>query len=348
MTKIYQLWKERFADKLLETHDSKYHKEGNILTHTLMVYNEVINETADYDNLFDETTLFKIAALLHDVGKPLSVTYENGRKLFRGHEGLSTFLSVSYLKELKSKGLLTTSDIWDILFIINAHGNLMKYRKSKKHWIKYRYETEKLDWLYQFNKYDVAGRISEDVYELPKAKVKSERFNKEYDKDKPFVVMPIGVPSIGKSSWMKDNLREDIEVLSRDEILIEYGKENGLGSGYSEIWYKLTDEMQKEIDERFRDRLNELQKEDKSFCIDMTLVSYKSRRKMLGKIKHNYQIYYANFIADYEDIMDRNKIRGKEAGKYIPEDVIRSFMKKYQFPLLGEDNRIIDIENILL
>jgi len=56
---------------------------------------------------------------------------------------------------------------------------------------------------------------------------------------------------------------------------------------------------------------------------------------------------YINVLEDFDVIMERNKQRAKETGKFIPEDVILQMMKSYQFPLIGEDERIIKIINVV-
>lgn len=340
MKKIFQLWKERFAESLLVEHENpKYHKEGNVLTHTLMVFNEA--------NL-DEDEVMAIIALLHDLGKPLAARYEDGRKMFTKHEGISTFLSVNFLKELLELNKIDKDEFWYILNVINAHGDFIKYKDSKKHWDLYRYESLKFEWLKSFNKYDDKGRISINPYIKPDIRLTFESLKRKFNEDKPYVVFNIGVPATGKTTWVNRNLDEDVEIISRDGVLEKYGREKKLGCTYSEIWSNLTDEDQKEIDNIFDQKLKSLQDENKNICIDMTLISYKSRRKMLSKIKNNYQVVYLNFIADYEDILKRNKKRFEETGKNIPEQVLINFMKNYQFPLYGEDKRLVEISNIVL
>ena len=335
MKEIYQSWKERFVDKLLEDNgDSPYHKEGSVLTHTLMVYNE-----AQFDSDF-----YAITALLHDIGKPKAVAYKDERKMFPNHEGLSTYMSINFLKELVQMGKIDEEEMIDILYLINMHGNIMKYKNSKKHWDLYRYETEKLEWIKTFNKYDVTGRLSDMEYNEVEIKCKEDI--QDIETGKPVVVFCTGVPNSGKSFWLKENAK-DWEVVSRDNIMMEYASEKYGKGTYSELWKKLTDEDQKMVDKLLNNKIKTLQEQRKNFVIDMTLVSYKSRRKMLNKIKKDYNIQYLNFLTDYEVILERNEKRNKEEGKFIPVSVLESMMKNYQLPLYGEDDRIIDISIII-
>jgi len=337
MKEIYQLWKEKFADKLLEDHgNTPYHKEGSVLTHTFMVYNE-----AQFESDF-----YGIAALLHDIGKPKAVTYKDERKMFPNHEGLSTYMAVNFLKELVKMGKIDEDDMIDILFLINAHGNIMKYKDSKKHWELYRYETEKLEWIKTFNKFDVAGRISDMEYNEVEIECKADYiYNRDFDK--PLVWICMGSPLVGKDTFLKENNINNLDIVSRDVIMMNYATEKYGKGTYSELWKKLTDKDQKEIDKLLNKKIKTLQEQEKDFIINMTLVSYKSRRKMLNKIKKDYNIKYLNFLTDYETILERNEKRNEEEGKFIPVPVLEMMMKNYQFPLLGEDERILDIITII-
>ena len=197
MKKVYEMWKEKFAEGLVEDHNSeKYHKEGSVLAHTLMVFNEA--------NL-DGNKIMSIVALLHDLGKPLSIEYKEDRKMFPNHEGISTFLSINFLRKLVELDIIDEDEMINILFIINAHGNLMKFSNSKKHWNLYRFESEKLDWIKKFNSYDVAGRISSEPYILPEeTDIQFKEFNKSLQGDRPFVVFGIGIPASGKTTEIKN------------------------------------------------------------------------------------------------------------------------------------------------
>jgi len=334
----YKLWKNKFLNDLNIDLTSTYHLEGTVLAHTLMVYNEIQNSIIDLD-------FYKITALLHDIGKRRALQIIDNKKITQGHEGISTFMAVNYLKELVIEDIIDEEDLFDILFLINHHGDIWKYKDSKKYWKMWEYETHKLDWIKVFNKYDRLGSISDIEFTQPEIEVKAKKMNKAQE-GKPVVYFMMGIPNSGKTTFIENNLK-DKEIVSRDNILLEYGKEKYNLEDYSDIWKVLTDEDQKEIDKLLNERLKDLQEQGKDFVIDMTLLNVKSRRRMLNKIKKDYQVIYINILTDYETIMERNKERFEKEGKLIPENVIINMMKKYQFPLYGEDDRIVEIYNIL-
>jgi len=123
-----------------------YHVEGTVWAHTMMVCHE-----ARFDHKVN-----KIAALLHDVGKPLarevipmdapkpSMNGEErkstvelkatpGAKFkthFRGHEGISFWYSIDPLYELVRLGVITKDEMEEILHIISLHGTLFNRIKD--------------------------------------------------------------------------------------------------------------------------------------------------------------------------------------------------------------------------
>lgn len=156
------------------------------------------------------------------------------------------------------------------------------------------------------------------------------------------VFFMIGMPNAGKSTLVK-NCFQWADVVCRDDILMEYGRKKYGDLPYTEMFKKLTPEDQKEIDKLLYQKIEELQKEGKSFVIDMTLLSKKSRKRMLEKIHNDYKINYINVICGFDTILRRNQIRAEKTGKFIPEDVLRDMWQRYETPTKDEDKRIESI-----
>jgi len=123
-----------------------YHVEGTVWAHTMMVCHE-----ARFDHKVN-----KIAALLHDIGKPLArevisineakpsmngeerastteLKANPGAKFkthFRGHEGISFWYSIDPLYELVRLGVIDHADMEEILHIISLHGTLFNRIKG--------------------------------------------------------------------------------------------------------------------------------------------------------------------------------------------------------------------------
>jgi len=123
-----------------------YHVEGTVWAHTMMVCMQ-----AQYQHKIN-----KVAAMLHDVGKPLArevipidapkpsmngeerastteLKASPGAKMkthFRGHEGISFWYAIDPLYELKRLGIITRFEMQEILHIISLHGTLFNRIKD--------------------------------------------------------------------------------------------------------------------------------------------------------------------------------------------------------------------------
>ena len=127
MAELLEYFKRNFTHLYYEMKNcdqtSPYHKEGDVWTHTKMVFKEA-RKTGIKE--------IELAALLHDIGKiKTREVRENGRVSFFGHEEESALMSpeildniISNLEEYK----YVDRDI--VLFIIEKHGSLYNYIKE--------------------------------------------------------------------------------------------------------------------------------------------------------------------------------------------------------------------------
>lgn len=80
--------------KLKYTEQSKkYHPEGNVWNHTMLV----IDEAAKRKLMSNNPCVFMWAALLHDLGKPAATRRKNGRVTSYNHDKLGSRLTVQFL-----------------------------------------------------------------------------------------------------------------------------------------------------------------------------------------------------------------------------------------------------------
>src|SRR6185503_2657352 len=64
--------------------DPAWHPEGDVWTHTLLAVDEAVPLVADLDRPRAQTVM--LATLCHDLGKPATTCFEDGRLRSRGHE----------------------------------------------------------------------------------------------------------------------------------------------------------------------------------------------------------------------------------------------------------------------
>lgn len=76
--------------------DLDFHPEGNVWIHSLMV----VDEAAKLRSKSKYPDSFMLAALLHDIGKPATSEFKDGRIRSHGHDRLGTELTEEFLKKL--------------------------------------------------------------------------------------------------------------------------------------------------------------------------------------------------------------------------------------------------------
>ena len=139
----------------------------------------------------------------------------------------------------------------------------------------------------------------------------------------PFVIILIGPPLSGKSTWIRENF-PDTTVICRDEILMDvYGSRN-----YTEA-FKNVD--QKEVDRVLHQSLVDANKEKKNVIVDMTHMGSKRRKQNLNYFTSDYYKLAVIFpILSDEEYVRRNQKRIEEENKNIPMSVIKSMISSYQ------------------
>ena len=133
----------------------------------------------------------------------------------------------------------------------------------------------------------------------------------------------IGLPGSGKSTWVKNNKRDDEVVISRDDIVMELCDLNDYNKCF-EINITETDlELQKRINNNIKQR--------KNIIIDKTNCSKKSRHSILARVPEKYyNIEAIYFDVDMVEIIKRNKAREIECGKYISVENINILQSYFQ------------------
>lgn len=80
--------------RLKQTEQSpKYHPEGNVWNHTLLV----VDEAAKVRKRSKEPSVFMWAALLHDIGKPAATKKKSGRIISYNHDSIGEELAREFL-----------------------------------------------------------------------------------------------------------------------------------------------------------------------------------------------------------------------------------------------------------
>ena len=139
----------------------------------------------------------------------------------------------------------------------------------------------------------------------------------------PFVIILIGPPLSGKSTWIRENF-PNTDVISRDEILMDvYGSRN-----YTEAFKNVN---QKRVDKVLHDTFVKYNEEKRNVIVDMTHMGSKRRKMNLNYFTDDYYKIGVIFpILSDEEYQRRNLKRNQEENKDIPQSVIKSMISSYQ------------------
>lgn len=315
-----------------------YHSEGDIWTHTLMVYNLVKRENIE----------IRLSCLLHDIGKPYTriKQEEKNHYSFKNHENISMFMALPILREYeKDFGVIVNKEL--ILQVINYHQDIHKLGNFNNN--EYEISTEELSFinkkfgsdfdlytsLIACSKADADGRICCDMEKMDKQYSFFENYiptepYKDF-KNKPECYILVGPPGVGKSTYREEiikSLKErnmEFVVISSDDIIMESNKKN---LPYGMFWtIEKRDESLLEADKRMLLAI----KDRKSIIIDMTNIDQIARERRLSYVpdKYYYKIAY-NIVTEIETLKERNNKRKKDM-RDIPINALEHYIKEYSF-----------------
>ncbi len=141
----------------------------------------------------------------------------------------------------------------------------------------------------------------------------------------------VGLPGSGKSTYVKNFIKDkDIEYLSSDSLRAVYGK--------SEEDQTVTPLVFGHI----KRKVDEFLKDGKNVLVDATSVNRKERSDYINTAKK----YGAKGVAivfkmDRQGLIDRNKKRGEQGGRVVPDFVIDKMLNKFEEPSYSEGIDVI-------
>lgn len=150
-----------------------------------------------------------------------------------------------------------------------------------------------------------------------------------------YIVYLIGLPASGKSTYIKNNLK-DYVIISNDMLVEEYAQKHNLV--YGEAWEKVSfSYIRKELKKRFETAVSQ----KKNICIDNTNMTVKSRRTYDAK---GYIKKAIVFNISEDERRKREQKRFEETKKFIPYTAIEQMKNIFKYPTLDEG--FISIEEV--
>ena len=139
----------------------------------------------------------------------------------------------------------------------------------------------------------------------------------------------VGPTLSGKSTWIRNNY-PTINVISRDEIVMEVAGTRDYNKAFETVDQKLVDRVLVE-------RLAGANLTKTSTIVDMTNMTVKRRAQTLRYFDDSfYKIAVVFPILSDEQYQMRNIDRNSKENKWIPPSVIKSMIDSYQEPTSDE------------
>jgi predicted kinase len=141
----------------------------------------------------------------------------------------------------------------------------------------------------------------------------------------------VGLPGSGKSTYVKNFIKDkDIEYLSSDSLRAVYGK--------SEEDQTVTPLVFGHI----KRKVDEFLKDGKNVLVDATSVNRKERSDYINTAKkYGAKVVAIVFKMDRQGLIDRNKKRGEQGGRVVPDFVIDKMLNKFEEPSYSEGIDVI-------
>ena len=136
----------------------------------------------------------------------------------------------------------------------------------------------------------------------------------------------VGLPGSGKSTYVKNFIKDkEIEYLSSDSLRAVYGK--------SEEDQTVTPLVFGHI----KRKVDEFLKDGKNVLVDATSVNRKERSDYIKTAKkYGAKIVVIVFKMDRQGLIERNKKRGEQGGRVVPDWVIDKMLAKFEEPSYSE------------
>lgn len=136
----------------------------------------------------------------------------------------------------------------------------------------------------------------------------------------------VGLPGSGKSTYATEFIKDQrVEYLSSDSLRAVFGKDESDQS----VTPKVFGHIKTKVDEYLRDNKNVL--------VDATSVNRKERSDYINTAKkYNSKVVVVVFKMDRNGLIARNKKRGDEGGRVVPDWVIDKMLNKYEEPSSDE------------
>ena len=335
--------------------DKKFHGEGDVLAHTLMVYDLI-----DVRGLSaSQAAALKIAALMHDIGK-VRTTQVNGEDITcPNHSQVGARMT----REILWKKFGFAGTVEAICFRETVV-NLVRYHGFPPHVLEDEFALAKMyraasisllgakeftmDLLYRLAKADMTGRICQDqddalaavecfrdmadeekmlhqspvfdcsaydAHQFLNFKTGNCKQPHLYDESWGNVLLVAGLPGTGKDTYIKGGFFDGLPMISLDDIRKELKLKPGDTNGI--------------VIQTAKERAKEFLRKRQSFIWNATNLTQQQRRQLIDL----FETYKARVFIDYLETTANEQIRrNHDREDVVPQSTIDEMIAKIQLP----------------
>jgi len=337
--------------------DAEYHKEGNVWIHTMMVVESLLNDDGYKALNQGERKLLLLAAILHDIAKPICTRIEDRKIISPNHavkgeiEARKLLYKHGFMKELF--GELNFVEREQVCAMVRYHGLPLLFMEKGEYVVFKASQEIAPKYLCILAKADINGRISnsntdnleivelfrdyciendcfENAKAFPSASGRYAYFKNDsadwsyvpYEKDKFPVYMMSGIPAAGKDTYISEHL-QGLPVISLDDIRLEMGISPSKNQGTVVQEAKL--------------RAKKLLASKESFVWNATNTTERLRTQIIDLFAgYNAMVNIIYVEAPALQLLKRNAKRTKP----VPEAVIHKLIDQLEVPKVWEGHSV--------
>lgn len=335
--------------------DAIFHAEGDVLTHTCMVMDALINLAEWRDLAAEERSLLFAAALLHNIGKPSSTKRdEQGRISANGHARTGERL----IRQMFWHENVPFAMREYIARLVRFHALPLQFleRPSPERVLFEASQSVQMKHLALLAEADIRGRICSNQAELLEQVILFREYCQElscyeqprqfhnahsrfsyfqcdqqhqydpaynaYDDTRFEVVLMAGLPGVGKDTWIHEHL-SDLTMISLDDIRDELKVSARQNQG--------------QVIQLAKQRARELLRQQVPFVWNATNIVRMRRQELISLVAaYGGRVRIIYLDASFEDVLHRNRVRQQS----VPDNVINDFMYRMEMPDLTEAHAV--------
>jgi len=156
----------------------------------------------------------------------------------------------------------------------------------------------------------------------------------------PVVIMLVGLPCSGKSTWARTHLPKMVRISTDDHVL---ERSQAAGIDYKEGLEKFYQEAEIKARLTMADAIAA----NREVVIDQANLTRSSRANKIAAFPAHYARIACFFEVPVEVAIELNAIRKNKGGHWVPEDVIREMAERLEAPFEPAFDEVIEIPFVL-